>query len=49
MMKKSIAKAKKVDRIKENINFNNELVMQHNNLVEARYRLSLQEKGLCFF
>jgi plasmid replication initiation protein len=49
MMKKSIAKAKKVDRIKENLNFNNELVMQHNNLIEARYRLSLQEKRLMIF
>jgi plasmid replication initiation protein len=49
MMKKSITKAKKVDRVKENLNFNNELIVQHNNLVEARYRLSLQEKRLMIF
>jgi plasmid replication initiation protein len=47
MMKKLIAK--KVDRVKENLNFNNEIVVQHNNLVEARYRLSLQEKRLMLF
>lgn len=49
MMKESISKAKKVDRVKENLNFNNELVVQHNNLIEARYRLSLQEKRLMLF
>lgn len=30
-------------------NSKNELVVQHNNLVEARYRLSLQEKRLVFW
>jgi len=46
-MKKLIAK--KIDRVKENLNFNNEIVVQHNNLIEARYRLSLQEKRLMLF
>lgn len=42
-------KSPKINRIEENLKFNNELVIQHNNLVEARYRLSLQEKRLMLF
>lgn len=38
-----------IDRVKENLKFNNELIIQHNNLVEANYRLSLQEKRLMLF
>lgn len=36
-------------KIEENLKFNNEIVIQHNNLVEANYRLSLQEKRLMLF
>lgn len=50
MIKKSSPKkTKKIDRVEENLKFNNELVIQHNNLVESRYRLSLQEKRLMLF
>lgn len=40
---------KKLSRSAENLKFNNELVVQHNNLVESRYRLSIQEKRLMLF
>lgn len=40
---------KKPSRSVENLKFNNELVVQQNNLIEARYRLSLQEKRLMLF
>lgn len=50
MEKKSLSKkTKKINRIEENLKFNNELVIQHNNLVESKYRLSLQEKRLMLF
>jgi plasmid replication initiation protein len=50
MEKKQLSKkTKKINRIEENLKFNNELVIQHNNLVESRYRLSLQEKRLMLF
>jgi plasmid replication initiation protein len=50
MIKKSLPKkTKKIDRVEENLKFNNELVIQHNNLVESRYRLNLQEKRLMLF
>jgi len=50
MEKKSFSKkTKKINRKEENLKFNNELVIQHNNLVESRYRLSLQEKRLMLF
>jgi plasmid replication initiation protein len=50
MSKKNLEKkTKKVDRIEENLKFNNELVVQHNNLIEANYRLGLQEKRLMLF
>jgi plasmid replication initiation protein len=49
MIKKPSSKNKKNVRIEENLKFNNELVVQHNNLIEARYRLSLQEKRLMLF
>lgn len=50
MIKESLEKKpKKIDRVEENLKFNNELVIQHNNLIEAKYRLSLQEKRLMLF
>jgi plasmid replication initiation protein len=50
MTKESLEKKpKKIDRVEENLKFNNELVIQHNNLIEANYRLSLQEKRLMLF
>jgi plasmid replication initiation protein len=50
MIKESLEKKpKKIDRVEENLKFNNELVIQHNNLIEANYRLSLQEKRLMLF
>lgn len=50
-MKKNslVKKKKKIDRVEENLKFNNEIVIQHNNLIEANYRLSLQEKRLMLF
>jgi plasmid replication initiation protein len=40
---------KKLSRSVENLKFNNELVIQHNHLIESRYRLNLQEKRLMMF
>lgn len=40
---------KKLSRSAENMKFNNELVFQHNKLIESRYRLGLQEKRLMMF
>lgn len=40
---------KKLSRSAEDLKFNNELVIQHNHLVESRYRLNLQEKRLMMF
>jgi plasmid replication initiation protein len=47
-MKKKLL-SNKTDRIEENLKFNSELVVQHNNLIESKYRLSLQEKRLMLF
>lgn len=50
MIEKHLKKdKKKISMVEENLKFNNELVIQHNNLVEANYRLSLQEKRLMLF
>ena len=42
-------KRKKDSKQEQDFKFHNELVIQHNALVESRYRLSLQEKRLIIF
>lgn len=42
-------KLKKTNQHEQKFKFQNELIIQHNNLIESRYRLSLQEKRLIIF